>query len=120
MLHFRRMERPYLGTVSVINPERVASPTLQNPVKPSSLEFWTDVVKAFRAAKPQAVPLYKFLAAYMLFDSESELERNTFASKMIGVRVHSCEQRVGAEFIRRGIWPLQKYLNPPRPGRKKF
>lgn len=119
MLRWRRMERPLLGSAGVINPQRVSVATQRNPIKPLAVDFWNDVLVAARAGLPKSVPLFKFFLAYYLHDAEDdrlgEIERNVWASRIIGARVHSLEQRIGREFINRGIWPIHKYMNPPRP-----
>lgn len=119
IIHFRRMDRPMMGAFGAVNPERSGSATAANPLKPMPLDFWCDVLLAVRAVLPKGVLLSNFFLAYLLFDSEDELERNVHAGKSLGGRVHSVEQRIGTEFVRRGIWPLSVYLNPPRLGRPK-
>jgi len=83
-----------------------------------SLDFFCDVEVAIRASLPKAVSWERFREVYFEYDSDDETERNTHAFKKLGGRCHSVEQRVGAEFLRREIYPLGKYLNPPRPGKR--
>lgn len=120
IIYYKRMDRPMLKPLGAINPEAGKSKgsSYRNPVKPSLLELWCDVQIAIRAVLPKGVTYEKFETVYFQFDSEDETERNTHAYKMFGGRCHSIEQRVGAEFVRRGIYPLGKYLNPPRPGHR--
>lgn len=109
-----------LKPLGAVNPEAgaIRGSNYRNPLKPLTLEVWCDVQAAIKAVLPKAVSWAKFEVTYLRWDSESETERNTHAYKMLGGRCHSVEQRVGAEFIRREIYPLGKYLNPPRPGHR--
>lgn len=121
MIYFRRMDRPLLKPMGAINPEAAGGkgPNVKNPVTPLPLDFWCDVLLAIRAVLPRGVSLKNFMLAYIVYDSEDELERNMHAVKVLGGRAHSVEQRLGAEFVRRQIWPIWVYCNPPRPGRFK-
>jgi hypothetical protein len=115
MLHLRRMDSPQLGHLSAMDFSKVGgSPTARNPVAPNVVEFRCDVMLAIRAAMPKGVSLKNFFLAYLLYDSDDEIERNVYAQKILGGRVHSVEQRVGAEFVRRAIWPEAVYMYPPR------
>jgi hypothetical protein len=108
---------PTLGHVGAINPEaQSGGKTSVNPAKPSTLEFKCDVYLAIQAACPKNVSLVDFCIAYLLFDSDDEIERNVYALKILGPRCHSVEQRVGAEFVRRKIFPVQGkgYFYAPR------
>lgn len=78
-----------------------------NPAKPSVVDFRADVMKVVNAKLPKDVTLSKFLAAYVLYDSEDAIEREVHAQKHLGDRRHSVEQRLGEEFIKRGIYPVQ-------------
>lgn len=120
MLHLRRMDRPFLGPLGAMNFEKAGgSPCPKNPIAPNGVEFRADVMLAIRAAMPKGVRLSNFLLAYLLYDSDDEIERNVFAQKVLGGRVHSVEQRIGAEFVRRGIWPQAGYMFPPRQERPR-
>ena len=120
MIYFRRMDRPMLKPMGAVNPDGGShGPNVKNPVKPLPLDFWSDVLLAIRAVLPRGVSLSNFMLAYLLYDSEIEVERNKHAIRVLGGRAHSVEQRLGAEFVRRKIWPLGGYLNPPRPSRFK-
>lgn len=115
------MDRPLLKPNAAVNPETAGNKgaSYKNPVKPLPLDFWADVLLAMRAAMPRGVTWVKFFLAYLVYDSDSETERNVHAHRVLGGRCHSVEQRMGAEFVRRGIYPLSAYLKPDRvrPGR---
>ena len=118
--HLRRLGYPKLGPLGAMNFQKCGgSPSAKNPIAPNPVEFRCDALLAIRAAMPKGVRLAKFIQAYLLWDSEDALEQNVFAQKVLGGRVHSVEQRIGAEFVRRGIWPEAAYLHPPRVERPR-
>jgi hypothetical protein len=118
--HLRRIGSPKLGPLGAMNFAKVGgSPSAKNPIAPNAVEFRCDVMLAIRAAMPKGVSLAKFVQAYLLWDSEDAIEQNVFAQKIMGGRVHSVEQRIGAEFVRRGIWPEAAYMYPPRVERPR-
>jgi hypothetical protein len=96
-----------VSTIGASKPMGGGGKTSPNPTKPSVIDYRADVMKAVSAKLPKDVPLSKFLAAYVLYDSEDSIERELHAQKVIGDRRHSVEQRLGEEFIRRGIFPVQ-------------
>jgi hypothetical protein len=105
---------PKLGSVGAINFDQIGGAAPHNPAAPTTVDFRCDVLMAIRDALPKGVRLAKFIQAYLLWDSGDALEQNIFSQKILGGRVHSVEQRIGAEFVRRGIWPDQAYMYPPR------
>ncbi len=113
ILMTRRMDSPTLGSNGVMKLSRGGA-SARNAAAPNSVEFRCDVMLAIRAAMPKGVSLTNFFLAYFLFDSDDEIERNVYAQKVLGGRVHSVEQRVGAEFLRRGIYPTAAYMFPKR------
>lgn len=119
ILHLRRMDTPHLGQLGAMDFRKVGSASARNPIAPSPVEFRCDVILAIRAAMPKGVSLKNFILAYLLYDSDDEIERNVYAQKILGGRVHSVEQRIGAEFIRRGIYPEAQYMYPPRQERPR-
>ncbi len=113
--HFRRMGRPQLGAIVAMNFEKAGgSPSAKNPSAPTPVDFGCDVILAVTAAMPKGITLESVKQAYFEFDSDDEIERNVYAGKILKGRVHSVEQRLGAEFVRRAIWPLTTYFHPPR------
>lgn len=115
MLHLRRMDAPQLGALGAMDFRQVGgSATSKNPIAPNAVEFRCDVLLAIKASIPKGVSLKNFALAYLLYDSDDETERNVYAQKVLGGRVHSVEQRIGAEFVRREIWPETAYMHPPR------
>jgi hypothetical protein len=106
--HVRRIGRPWLKPSKAINPENIGSGGgSMNPMKPTTVDFWADVCRAIKTACPKDVSLVKFHLAYTLFDSVEAIDIEQHAHKTLGDRRHSVEQRIGAEFIRRKIWPVQ-------------
>jgi hypothetical protein len=70
------------------------------------VDFWADVFLAIKVAVPKDIDLVKFHIAYTLYDSDDAIDRELWAQKTLHDRRHSVEQRLGAEFIRRGIHPV--------------
>lgn len=117
--HLRRMERPQLGPMGAVNLSRSSSPSMRNPVTPNAVEFRCDVLLAINAAMPKGVNFLRFEIAYLYYDSDDVIEQSKYAQKILGGRIHSVEQRIGAEFIRRKIWPEGQYMNPLRVQRSR-
>lgn len=118
MNHLRRMGKPTLGHVGAVNIQAQSGgkPAAKNPAKPSIVDFWADVFLAIQAVLPKDIDPVKFHLAYTLYDSDDAIERELHAQKILHDRRHSVEQRVGAEFIRRKIFPVQGrgYFYAPR------
>lgn len=118
MNHLRRMGKPTLGHVGAVNirAQSGGKPAAKNPAKPSTVDFWADVFLAIKAACPRDINLVQFHIAYTLYDSEDAIDREKHAQKILHDRRHSVEQRLGAEFIRRKIFPVQGrgYFYSPR------
>jgi hypothetical protein len=121
MAHVRMVGRPMLSPSHAVNIEASGGAGSKNPAKPNLVEFWSDVFLAVKATCPKDVSLVKFFLAYVLGDADvdDEIERGKHAFKTLGNRMHSVEQRVGAEFLRRGISPVQGrgYFYAPRKAR---
>ena len=120
MGYLRRMDRPYSQPLIAVNAERRlgggSSATERNPAKPTLLDFWCDVFRAIKVSIPKDIDMVKFHIAYTLFDSEDYIECELHAQEILHDRRHSVEQRLGAEFIRRKIFPVQGrgYFYAPR------
>jgi len=121
--HVRLLGRPWLSPSHAVNPESVGSGGSRNPAKPNPVEFWSDVFLAVKATCPRDVTLVRFFLAYVLGDADvdDDILRELHAQRTLGDRRHSVEQRVGAEFIRRGISPVQGrgYFFAPRKERRR-
>ena len=105
-----------IGTMSVSKFDESGKAT-PNPAKPTGLDFLADVQKVFEKIVP-AKSLIKFWQVYIERETD-EMTQERLADKVLGPRRHSWEQRCGAEFIRRGVYPVQaKYFNTLRKKRK--
>ena len=120
MNHLRRIGKPTLGHVGAVNLQAQSGgkPAAKNPAKPSMVDFWADVFLAIKKAVPRDIDLVQFHIAYSLYDSDDAIDRELWAQKTLGNRRHSVEQRLGAEFMRRGIHPVmgKGYFYAPRRG----
>ena len=79
---------------------------VSNPARPSLTDFRCDVSKVVNKCVTNPIDRLRFQLAYIEFDSESSIECEMFAEKIIGSSRHGLEQGCGAEFIKRGIYPL--------------
>ena len=75
---------------------------LTPPAKPSLADFRVDVEKVVEGIIPKSF-LTRFRLAYYLFDSESPLDCEVYAEKVFGSIRHGYEQKIGAEFLKRGL-----------------
>lgn len=76
-----------------------------NPAKPTPIEFRCDVDKAVKL-RLKGATVAQFRETYAEYDSEDSIEMEMHAQRVLGDRRHSIEQRLGAEFLRRGIYPI--------------
>jgi hypothetical protein len=110
----RNMGNPQIGAMGAINPERSGgSGSAKNPAKPSMVDFRCDVWMAIKSSIPKDIDLVEFHLAYTLYDSEDYIDREKHAQKVLHDRRHSVEQRLGAEFIKRGLHRAN-YFTAPR------
>lgn len=91
-------------TIRAVNIDAPAAGSV-NPAKPTPQEFRYDVDMAIKA-KLKGTTLSQFRQAYVWYDSEDAIEREVHAQAVLGSRRHSIEQRLGAEFIRRKLYPV--------------
>ena len=96
-----------IGHVGAVNISGGGGGAPRDPAKPTPVEFRADVVKTIQSTIPKNVTLVEFFTAYVAYDSVDYIERGMHAQKVLGARMHSVEQRLGAEFIARGIHPVQ-------------
>ena len=94
-----------------------ATATSKNPAKVSLTEFRAEVEMVIESIITDYSSLLYFYTTYIKFDSEDELEREIFSEKMLGVKRIALEQKVGAELIKRKIFPLKAYFNSIRRSR---
>lgn len=107
-----------IGTMSVSKFDQTGKAT-PNLAKPNGMDFLADCQKVIEKVVP-AKFLVRFWQVYIHRESE-ELVQEMLSDKVFGARRHSWEQRCGAEFIKRGIYPVQqKYFNTLRRKRKNL
>jgi hypothetical protein len=107
MRHVRKLGQPFLSPSHAVNPEAPGGGGSRNPAKPNLVEFWSDVLLAVQATCPKDVSPFRVIYAYMYVDMGDEIEQGKYAYKILGTRMHSVEQRIGEEFLRRGIYPVE-------------
>lgn len=118
MQHVRDLGVPQLGAVHAMNMATSGSAAPRNPAKPTLVEFRCDVFMAIKAACPKDIDLKQFFLAYVLGDADQDdsIAREIHAQKLLHDRRHSVEQRIGAEFLKRKLFPVQGkgYFFAPR------
>ncbi len=77
-----------------------------NPVRPTLVDFRCDVERVFRKILKSESAWDAFRQAYLDFDSEDYIERGMHAQKIYGEAMQNLEEGMGAEFIKRGIYPM--------------
>jgi hypothetical protein len=95
-----------LGTISAVNLESAGGRGTPNLAKPLPIDFKVDCYKVFKKIVPSR-NMAKFLRVYTVEECRSELIQEMIADKVLGPSRHSYEQRCGAEFIKRHIYPVQ-------------
>ena len=78
------------------------------PTLATHSEFHATVSIAARAALPKDISFDRFKEVYFANYSDDYIECEKFAQDKLGDRRHSVEQRVGAEFIKRGIFKARE------------
>ena len=76
------------------------------PTRPSLTDFRCDVDKVIRKCVTNRVDFIRFRLAYVEFDSDNLIDMEIYADKVVGTGRHNLEQGLGAEFIKRGIYPM--------------
>jgi hypothetical protein len=72
--------------------------------RPTLTDFKCDVERVIKKCVTDEL---FFRTAYVLFTPEDVIEREVYADKIIGAGRHNLEQGMGAEFIRRHIYPTK-------------
>jgi hypothetical protein len=101
---FRSVKNVQVG-VSAVNIGSGGKGTA-NPCQPSLVDFRADVTLVFRKIFKSESAWRDFQAAYLDFDSEDYIEREMHAQKIYGKGMQNLKEGVGAEFIKRGIFPM--------------
>jgi hypothetical protein len=105
MQYYRDTHDVGLGAMSY---EHVGMGGTPNRAKPTPTDFRSDVeLVIYPLLAKKRIPFYRFIAAYILWDSEDPIENEMHAHKLLGDRRHSIEQRMGEEFRNRDIFPVR-------------
>lgn len=95
-----------LGSISAVNLESAGGRGTPNLARPSPIDFRVDCHKVFKKIVPSRA-MARFLRVYTVEECRTELIQEMIADKVLGPSRHSYEQRIGAEFIKRHIFPVQ-------------
>lgn len=100
--HYRSLSTT--TSIPAVNPASEGKPS-RNPTKPTPLDFKVDVDRVVNIVVPlkNRIRFYVTYAAWT--NDQIEIER--LADKMFGGIRHSWEQRLGDQFIKRGVFPVQ-------------
>lgn len=100
--HYRSLSTttsiPAVNTASGGKPSR-------NPAKPTPLDFKVDVDRIVNIVVPSRDQIRFYVTYAAWTDDQIEIER--LADKMLGGVRHSYEQRLGDQFIKRKVFPVQ-------------
>ena len=102
MTAYRQAKDTGLGTASIDGGGKGVS----NPVRPSLTDFRCDVEKVINKCVTAQDMVVRFRACYINYDSESSIDNERYADKVIGSMRHGLEQGIGALFIKNGLFPL--------------
>lgn len=100
--HYRSLGA--IGSIGALNMEKSGGGT-PNPARPTPLDFRCDVEKVIKKVVPQQ-HYARFLKAYIFVECITDLEQEKWADKVLGGLRHSFEQRAGAEFVRKKLFPV--------------
>jgi hypothetical protein len=90
-----------LGAITISDASRGSS----NPVRPTLTDFRCDVDRILTRCIAGII-LLRFRLSYIEFDSESSIDMEMYAERVMGSMRHNLEQGIGNEFIKRGLYPL--------------
>jgi hypothetical protein len=115
--HYRALSG--IGSISAVNLEKAGGAGTPNLAKPTPLDFRCDVEKCVtKIVKKKLVMFYRVY----LKEEYEPLEQERLADKCLGGVRHSYEQRLGEEFCKRRIYPVQGkggYFHTIKNRRKK-
>lgn len=104
MHHYRSLGS--IGSVSAANMEKSGAGGSPNPARPTPLDFRCDVEKVIKKIVPLK-HISRFIVAYVIFEADTEIMQERLADKILGGIRHSFEQRMGEQFHKRKIFPVQ-------------
>ena len=102
MVAYRQSKDTGLGASTISGAGKGSS----NPVRPSLTDFRCDCEKIFNKVVTTQDMVVRFRASYINYDSESSIDNERYADKVIGSMRHGLEQGIGALFIKNGLFPL--------------
>ncbi len=101
--HYRSLSTT--TSIPAVNAAAGGKPS-RNPTKPTPLDFKVDVDRVVNIVVPEKNRLI-FYVSYGGCWTDEQLEIEKLADKMLGGVRHSYEQRLGDQFIKRKIFPVQ-------------
>jgi hypothetical protein len=101
--HYRSLSTT--TSIPAVNAAAGGKPS-RNPAKPTPLDFKVDVDRVVNIVVPEKTRR-RFYVAYGGRWTDDQLEVEKLADKLLGGVRHSYEQRLGDQFIKRGLFPVQ-------------
>jgi hypothetical protein len=94
-------------------------PTSRYEAKPTPTDFRCDVDCVITKCVKHVKRLVRFTMTYIYYDSIDPIDMEIYADKMMGPTRHGLEQGMGAEFIKRNLYPSSKYFKAVRQRRAR-
>jgi hypothetical protein len=101
--HYRSLSTT--TSIPAVNAAAGSKPS-RNPAKPTPLDFKVDVDRVVNIVVSEK-NRRRFYVAYGGRWTDDQLEVERLADKLLGGVRHSYEQRLGDQFIKRGLFPVQ-------------
>ena len=106
---YRTTTAPFLGCRNL----KLPALAVRDLAKPTPSEFRCDVQLVIASVVAARYHPW-FYAVYSWYENPDALAREMFAQRMLGDRRHSWEQRLGARFIKIGLYPTRTYFSHTR------
>lgn len=84
-----------------------SGPSQPNQAKPTPQDYAIDVDRVIKKCLKDLTRRALFIKAYVDYDSEDSIDIEIHADKVMGPTRHGLEQGMGAEFLKRKLWPTQ-------------
>jgi hypothetical protein len=107
-------ETMVIGTVGAIRYGASKGSSLPNKAKPTPLDFRCDVDRVITKCNKTPLALFNFNNSYVWYDSDDTIDIEIHAQKLLGNMRHGLEQGMGAEFVKRKLFPTAKYFKSVR------
>jgi hypothetical protein len=87
--------------------------------KPTPTDFRCDVDRVITKCIKNLKRQVRFAMTYIHYDSVDPIDMEVYADKVMGATRHGLEQGMGAEFIKRKLYPVSSYFKAVRQARRR-